>query len=104
MPMQLSAIKALVSSEQPISRTVVVVKCTNPESFELNMETACPECGRSFAVPFGLPRFFFRGATYRQRTTLPAGALPGVPLSLGRTRDHGYAADQAAEVHRVACR
>jgi hypothetical protein len=26
---------------------------------ELNMETACPECGRSFAVPFDLQRFFF---------------------------------------------
>jgi len=26
---------------------------------ELNMETSCPECGRSFAVPFDLHRFFF---------------------------------------------
>src|ERR1019366_6530114 len=26
---------------------------------ELNMETACPECGRSFAVPFDLQRLFF---------------------------------------------
>jgi hypothetical protein len=26
---------------------------------ELNIETACPECGRAFEVPFDLQRFFF---------------------------------------------
>lgn len=26
---------------------------------ELNLETVCPECGRSFLVPFNLQRFFF---------------------------------------------
>jgi len=26
---------------------------------ELNIETACPECGRAFLVPFDLERFFF---------------------------------------------
>lgn len=26
---------------------------------ELNMDTACPECGRAFVVPFDLHRFFF---------------------------------------------
>src|ERR1035438_176521 len=40
-----------------------------------------------------LPSFPTRRSSdlYRQRTALPAGALTGVPLSLGRTRDHGYA-------------
>jgi hypothetical protein len=39
---------------------------------ECQIETACPECGRSFAVPFDLQRFFFgelrtdSGLLYRQ--------------------------------------
>ena len=49
-----------VAALSPLAREEIEAEMERvAPKIELNMETACPECGRSFAVPFDLQRLFF---------------------------------------------
>ena len=71
---------------------------------EQAMDASCAECGRRFTAPFDIQRFFFGELRTDGDLLYRRGALPGLPLPLERTRDHGDDPRQAADIHRGARR
>lgn len=76
---------------------------------DLTIESACPECGRAYRLPFDLPRFFFaelragRGALYREVHYLAYHYHWGEReiMGMSRRRRRAYIEVLAAEIERM---